>query len=191
MVRSLDVRRAAAPLVVGALVVLGAACSHDLSLDDWVVRADAVCRQQQAAADADPAPPSPLPGDELRHLAQQSRTELDALRDLPPLEERRSSVAEYLLTLEHRIDVLGNFADELDKAPADGPEPDRGRLEDVTTQATTQAVALGLESCGGGVDLGTVSTSTTEAVLSGGAGVTDPPASSPDDDEIVTQDGPG
>jgi hypothetical protein len=174
-------------LAAVALVLAG--CSHDTGIDDWLAKADAVCREEQAAADADPAPGSPLPGDELRHLAQQGRDQLDRLRDLALPDEQRSSVAEYLLTLEHRIDVLGNYADELDRAPANGPAPDRRRLEDVTAQANTQAIALGLEACGGGVDLG-VGTTTTEPVLSGGVGATEGPSTTGDAD-IDTPDGPG
>ena len=183
--------RGAGPIVAVALVallVLGA-CSHDVAIDDWLVRADDVCRQAQASADADPAPASPLPGDELRHLAQKSRDQLDRLRALALPDAQRSSVSEYLLTLDHRIEVLGNYADEVDRAPAQGPAPDRSRLEDVTTQANTQAVALGLEVCGGGVDRG-VSTTTTDPVLSGGGGVTEAPSSAGADD-IDTPDGPG
>jgi hypothetical protein len=174
---------------VAAVGLVLSACSQDVSIDEWLARADEVCRQEQASADADPAPASPLPGDELRHLAQQGRDQVERLRALDLPDAQRSSVSEYLLSLDHRIEVLRNYADEVDQAPAQGPAPDRSRLEDVTTEANTRAVALGLEVCGGGVDRGVITT-TTAAVLSGGGVVVEPPSTAGGGD-IFTPDGPG
>jgi len=141
------------------LVVL--ACSKGLEIEEWVAKADDVCQRAQANSDANPAPASPLPGDRLRVTAERSRAELDELRKLEDPVVRKSAVAEYLLTLEHRIDTLEHYADELDKAPLQGPRPDRSQLEELTTQAFTQAVALGLEDCNGGIDFSLDTTTTT------------------------------
>jgi hypothetical protein len=148
-------------MMVAITPLVALACSHELAIDDWVVRADQVCERAQASSDANPAPQSPLPGDRLRLTAQRSRDELDELRKLDDPSTRKSSVAEYLLTLEHRSDELVNYADALDKAPAQGPLPDRSHLEDLTTQAYTQGVALGLEHCNGGIDFSVDTTTTT------------------------------
>ena len=147
--------------VVAVLPLVALACSHELDIADWVTKADEICQQAQASSDANPGPQSPLPGDRLRLTAQRSRAELDELRKLDPPSQKRSSVAEYLLTLEHRADVLITYADELDKAPTQGPFPDRSQLEELTTQAFTQGVALGLEHCNGGIDFSIDTTTTT------------------------------
>jgi len=148
---------AAAPLL-GLLV---AGCSHQQDLSDWLRKADAVCQRAQENADRNPAPQSPLPGDALRLSASRSRDELEELRQLDPPTEQSSPVAEYLIELGHRNDALEHYADDLDKAPAQGPLPSRSVLEETTTQAFTKAEALGLERCAGGIDFGVDTTTTT------------------------------
>lgn len=147
-------------LVAIAPVVVVGACSHEVALTDWISQADAVCASAQASADENPIPASPLPGEELRVTAKRSRAELVELRKLDKTEEKSSAVSEYLLTLDHRADELENYAEKLDKTPAQDAPPSRVNLEELTTQAYTQSVALGLTSCNGGVDF-TIDTTTT------------------------------
>jgi hypothetical protein len=111
------------------------------------------------------------------------------MRELPPPSEQRDAVAEYLVTLEHRFDALDHYADAIDKAPTQGPAPDRRNLEDETTKAYTQAVALGLEKCNGGVDF---NVDTTSSVPFGGdqSGTTPSTSITPTTgDEFSTPDG--
>jgi len=150
-------------VLVAAIVPVGAAvaCSHDLPLNEWLVKADAICRAAQDSADQNPAVQSPLPGDKLRLSAKRTRDELDKLKELDPPIEQKSPVAEYLIVLGHRADALENYAEALDKAPAQGPAPSRVTLEERTTEAYTQAQALGLNDCNGGIDFSVDTTSTT------------------------------
>lgn len=143
------------------VVALGASCSRDQPLADWLRQADEICRRAQESADKNPAPQSNLPGDKLRLSVKRSRDELDELKKLDTPSERTSPVAEYLITLEHRADALELYADELDKAPAQGPLPSRTTLEQFTSEAYTKATALGLEQCAGGVDFAVDTTTTT------------------------------
>jgi hypothetical protein len=148
---------ASAPFLALAVV----ACSHQQDLADWLRKADETCKRAQENADRNPAPQSPLPGDALRLSASRSRDELEELRALDPPTEQASAVAEYLIELGHRNDALEHYADDLDKAPAQGPLPSRSVLEETTTAAYTKAEALGLESCAGGIDFGVDTTTTT------------------------------
>lgn len=148
---------ASAPL----LALVAVSCSHQQDLPDWLRKADEICRRAQENANRNPAPQSPLPGDALRLSAKRSRDELDELRQLDPPAEQASPVAEYLIELGHRNDALEHYADDLDKAPAQGPLPSRAQLEETTTAAFTKAQALGLENCAGGVDFGVDTTTTT------------------------------
>jgi hypothetical protein len=178
-------------LPIAALII--SACATGQSLNDWLDKADAVCRAVQDNADRNPAPQSPLPGDEIRLSATRSRAALEELRELTPPDDRGSAVQDYLITLGRRVDALEHYAEALDKAPAQGPAPPRASLEDVTNQAFTQAVALGLEDCAGGVDFAVETTSTTTTMLEGGPTTTPGPtgvAGQPEDEE-VTQDQPG
>ena len=142
------------------------ACSRDLPINEWLTGADSICRRAQADADNNPAPQSPLPGDKLRLSAKRTRDELEELKKLDAPAEQKSPVAEYLIVLRLRADALENYAQALDKAPAQGPGPSRATLEERTTEAYTQAQALGLDTCNGGVDftVDTTSTSTSTAV---------------------------
>lgn len=161
-----------AVLPVGALI----ACSHDLPINEWLTSADAICRASQTSADQNPAPQSPLPGDKLRLSAKRTREELDKLKELDTPTEQKSAVAEYLIVLGHRADALVNYAEAVDKAPAQGPAPSRTTLEERTTEAYTQAQALGLNDCNGGIDftIDTTSTTTSTAVTNAtGAGPED------------------
>jgi hypothetical protein len=188
------VRRRQTVLVAGFLsvaVLVGVvACSHELAIDDWLARADDICRQAQQAADANPAPQSPLPGDVLRLTASRSQAELDKLKDLDQPAENKQAVAEYLLTLGHRIDELGNYADAIDKAPAQGPAPDRTHLEDLTSEAFTEGVALGLNDCNGGVDFSIDNTTTSSADPLGSVPISTVPGGPPQSEDN-TEDSPG
>lgn len=178
---------AAAPL----LALLVPACSKQQDLSDWLRKADEVCRRAQENADRNPAPQSPLPGDALRLSARRSRDELDELRQLDPPTEQSSPVAEYLIELGRRNDALEHYADDLDKAPAQGPLPSRALLEETTSGAYTKAQALGLETCAGGIDFG-VDTTTTSTSIPPEA-VTTVPATLPDGspgNQFDTEDGP-
>jgi len=173
------------------MVLLVVSCSHQQDLSDWLRKADAVCKDAQGNADRNPAPQSPLPGDALRLSASRSRDELEALRQLDPPSAQSSPVAEYLIELGRRNDALEHYADDLDKAPAQGPFPSRAVLEDTTTQAYTKAEALGLGNCAGGIDFG-VDTTTTTTSLAPDA-VTTVPATLPDGtpgNQFDTPDGP-
>jgi hypothetical protein len=147
--------------MVVVVVALIAGCRNEQPIDDWLADADVACHQAQAGADANPGPQSPLPGESLRRTAKHIEDEVDQLRQLAPPSERRAAVSEYLITLGHRVEILRNYGDALDKAPAQGPLPSRVRLEEITTQAYTQAVALGMEDCDGGVDFAIDTTTTT------------------------------
>ena len=179
-----------------ALVPLGVAtaCSREQPLPDWTARADAVCKQAQASADANPVPPSNLPGDALRTSAKRGRDELDELKKLDQPSQQKSAVAEYLITLERRSDALEAYGDALDKAPAQGPAPSRTLLEDVTGQAFTQAAALGLEECAGGVDFEFATTTTSPPTLPNGPEPTTPVVTGiggQPDGQDTTEDQPG
>ena len=155
-------RHRLAALVAVCVVPLGVlACGGEQDLAGWLNQADAVCRAAQEAADAEPAPESPFPGDPLRRTAEQSRAELDKLRELDPPAQQATGVGEYLATLNVRIEALENTADALDAAPAGGPPPSSESLQDYTNEAFTQAVALGLEDCAGGVDFAVDTTTST------------------------------
>jgi hypothetical protein len=67
--------------------------------------------------------------------------------------------------LDTLIAALEHYADELDKAPAQGPLPSRASLEQFTSEAFTQATALGLEQCAGGVDFAVDTTTTTTTTV--------------------------
>lgn len=153
--------------LVPLVAVLVASCSHEQAFDDWATKADAICKQAQQNADQNPAPQSKLPGEALRLSAKRSRDELDELKKLDAPTERTSAVAEYFITLDRRSDALERYGDELDKAPAQGPAPSRALLEDVTGQAYTQAAALDLEECWGGVDFQVATTTTTPSTAPG------------------------
>lgn len=130
-----------------------AACSATpIPLAAWITKADAVCTDAQELADQEAAPPGLLPGDPLRRAAKHSRNELDGLEKLDRPDERRTAVDEYLRTFRRRIDLLELYADEVDKTPTSAPAPPVDDLTSVTAQVLTQAVALGLERCGAGVD---------------------------------------
>jgi hypothetical protein len=137
------------------------ACSGEQDLASWLSQADAICRQAQEAADAEPAPDSPFPGEPLRRTAERSRQELEQLRALDPPAQQATGVGEYLATLNVRIESLENTADALDAAPASGPPPSSESLQEYTNEAYTQAVALGLEDCAGGVDFAVDTTTST------------------------------
>jgi hypothetical protein len=138
------------------------ACSSEQELSSWIDQADAICRSAQEAADAEPAPDTPFPGDPLRATAERSRAELDRLRELDPPVQQSEGVGEYLATLNVRIEALENTADALDAAPAGSP-PSSESLQEYTNEAYTLAVALGLEECAGGVDF-TIDTTTSTAL---------------------------
>ncbi len=178
-------------LVACAPLAVVAACSHEQSIDDWISKADAICRQAQDSADADPAPQSPLPGEKLRLTASRTRDEVASLRKLDSPSEQGSAVAEYLITLDHRNEALENYAEALDKAPTQGPPPPRNVLEDVTTQAYTQAAALGLNDCNGGVDFAADTTTTTLVPPPDTAPAPTVPGGTSTDSEDGTQDQPG
>ncbi len=184
-------RLLALTLVACVPLAIAAACSHTQSIDEWVSKADAICRQAQTNADSDPPPQSPLPGDRLRLTATRTRDEVDALRKLDEPSEQKSAVAEYFITLDHRDEALQNFAEALDKAPAQGPAPSRAVLEDVTTQAYTQAAALGLNDCNGGVDFAADTTTTTLVAPQDTAPPSTTSDGTPTDSEDDTQDQPG
>jgi hypothetical protein len=148
-----------ATLCVVPLVVL--ACSGQQELTSWIAQADAICRDAQAAADVAPDPDSPFPGDELRATAERSRTELEKLRALDPPAQQASGVSEYLQTLSVRIEALENTAAALDAAPAAGPLPSSESLQEYTNEAYTEAVALGMDDCAGGVDFAVNTTTST------------------------------
>lgn len=155
-------RHRLAALAAACLVPLGVlACSGEQDLASWLNQADAICRQAQEAADAAPAPDSPFPGEPLRRTAERSRTELEQLRALDPPAQQSTGVGEYLATLNVRIEALEHAADELDAAPASGPLPSSESLQEYTNEAYTQAVALGLEDCAGGVDFALDTTTST------------------------------
>jgi hypothetical protein len=154
-------RRLAALALVCAVPVVVAACGGEQELASWLNQADTICRRAQEAADAEPAPDTPFPGDALRRTAERSRSELDQLRALDPPAQQASGVGEYLATLNVRIEALENTADALDAAPASGPPPSSESLQDYTTEAYTLAVALGLDDCAGGVDFAVDTTTST------------------------------
>ena len=159
---SRSARHRLAALAAICLLPLGVlACSGEQDLASWIDQADAICRQAQEAADADPAPETPFPGDALRRTAEQSRRELEQLRELDPPAQQATGVGEYLATLNVRIESLENTADALDAAPASGPPPSSESLQDYTNEAYTLAVALGLEDCAGGVDFAVDTTTST------------------------------
>jgi hypothetical protein len=137
------------------------ACGGEQDLASWLNQADAICRQAQEAADAEPAPDTPFPGDPLRRTAERSRAELEDLRALDPPAQQATGVGEYLATLNVRIEALENAADALDAAPAGGPPPSSESLQEYTNEAYTQAVALGLDDCAGGVDFAVDTTTST------------------------------
>jgi hypothetical protein len=165
--------------------------NQEISIEEWVVRADQICQEAQEQSDANPAPESPLPGDKLRLTAKRTRDEVDDLRELDRPTEKKSAVAEYLISLEHRADELGNYADALDKTPAQGPLPDRTHLEELTNDSYTKGFALGLEKCNGGIDF-SVDTTTTTLVPSSESTTPVPTAigGQPEDEEN-TVDEPG
>jgi hypothetical protein len=179
-------------LPVVTLVI--ASCSREQPLSDWATKADAVCRQAQQAADKNPAPESKLPGEALRLSAKRGRDELDELKKLDQPSERKSAVAEYFITLERRSDALERYGDELDRAPAQGPAPSRTLLEDITGQAYTQAAALDLEVCAGGVDFKLATTTTAPVTVPGATEPTTPVVTGiggqPEGDD-TTEDQPG
>jgi hypothetical protein len=154
-------RRLVTLALVCAVPIAVAACGGEQDLATWLDQADAICRQAQEAADAEPAPDTPFPGDALRRTAERSRTELDQLRALDPPAQQSSGVGEYLATLNVRIEALENSADALDAAPASGPPPSSESLQDYTNEAYTLAVALGLDDCAGGVDFAVDTTTST------------------------------
>lgn len=138
-----------------------AACSSEQELSSWIDQADAICREAQAAADASAPPESPFPGEQLRVTAERSRAELEDLRALDPPVQQAAGVSEYLATLNVRIEALENLADALDAAPAAGPLPSSESLQEYTNEAYTQAVALGMVDCAGGVDFAVNTTTST------------------------------
>lgn len=150
-------------VVLAVRFVIGLRSDPPLSVAEWAVKADAICAGAQVAADADRPPPGQLPGAPLRNAASRTRTEVEALRALPRAPERRAAIDDYFRTLDRRNEVLDDYADALDKAPVSGPAPPIDTLAEVTSQAITQAGALGIERCGAGVDasLGPVATTTT------------------------------
>jgi len=173
------------------LAFVALSCSSQQSLSDWLRGADSICRRAQENADRSPAPQSPLPGEAIRLNATRNRDALEELRQLAPPTEQASPVAEYLIELGRRNDALEHYADDLDKAPAQGPLPSRALLEETTSGAFTKAQALGLESCAGGIDFG-VDTTTTTTSLPPDA-VTTVPATLPDGspgNQFDTPDGP-
>jgi len=156
------VRRRLALLATLALVPLGVvACSGDQELSSWIDQADSICREAQSTADANPPPQSPFPGEPLRVTAERSRQALEKLRALDPPVQQATGVSEYLATLNVRIEALESTADALDAAPAAGPLPSSESLQEYTNEAYTQAVALGMEDCAGGVDFAIDTTTST------------------------------
>ena len=155
-------RATSATLAVSiALALVVVACSSEQELTSWIDQADAICRSSQQTADDDPAPDTPFPGDELRRTAEHSRDELEQLRALDPPVQQATGVSEYLATLSVRIEALENTADALDAAPAGGPPPSSESLQEYTNEAYTQAVALGMLDCAGGVDFAVDTTTST------------------------------
>lgn len=163
--------RLAALLAVAVLPLLAvalASCSRssDITLAEWLSRADAICARAQEKADADPVD-SPLPGEALRVTATRTADEVDQLRALPSPDQNKAAVGDYLRSLDRRIEVLRAYADDVDKVPAGGQPPVIDKLVDATQDSVTQAVALGLESCAGGVDFTLQTTTTTSSLLPG------------------------
>ncbi len=152
-----------------AVPIAVVACGGEQPLANWLDQADAICRAAQEEADASPAPESPFPGEPLRLTAERSRAELEKLRALDPPAQQSSGVGEYLATLNVRIEALESTADLLDAAPASEP-PSSESLQEYTNEAYTQAVALGLEDCAGGVDF---AIDTTTSTMLGGVETTE------------------
>jgi hypothetical protein len=153
-------RHLGALLLACAVPIAVVACGGEQPLANWLDQADAVCRSAQAAADEVPPPDTPFPGDALRVTAERSRSELEQLRALDPPAQQSTGVGEYLATLNVRIEALESTADALDAAPA-GEPPSSESLQEYTNEAYTQAVALGLEDCAGGVDFAVDTTTST------------------------------
>lgn len=158
-----------------ALALVVVACSSEQELTSWIDQADAICRSSQQAADEDPVPDSPFPGDQLRATAEHSRSELEKLRALDPPVQQATGVSEYLATLNVRIEALENTADALDAAPAGGPPPSSESLQEYTNEAYTLAVALGMNDCAGGVDFAVDTTTSTALTATESTEPTTPP----------------
>jgi hypothetical protein len=153
---------------LGSLVVLGA-CRADAGdpLSTWVGKADDICHQAQADADASrPVLFQPSLADTLQKSSTQSKSELTSLRavDLPG--ERRAEVRDYLGTLEDRTRELDLLQAQAAHPGPDFKPPSLDTLENDTQKATDQSIALGLKECRAGIDLsvgGASSTTTTAA----------------------------
>ena len=149
----LGVRSYVLASIAGAGVLLLAACGGDggeqLSKDEWLEQADAICAQADEDVEAltEPTKLDEIP--EFTDTASEiSRDALSNLRALQPPEEDQATVDEMLDLVEQQIEI----GEQIGEAAADGDQEEVQRLaaeaEPLENEANEKARQYGLDDCG-------------------------------------------
>lgn len=143
-------RTVAVALVTMATAVgCGGGSDAELTKDEWIAGADAVCAALAEELQAVPEPQTPEEtGESGRQVFEIASRRLGELRDLPPPAADAAAIDEMLVAFEEVV-MLGR---ELTEAIAAGDEEAAAelfpQLEDRSREAEERAAAYGLEVCG-------------------------------------------
>lgn len=145
--------------MLAAVVAFGtaaAACGGGgMSLENWAAEANEVCADFQREAERAIPGYSGLPVDRAVELnADLAVDELRALRDLGRPGERGDETSEWLDVLNRRAGALQTWTLALDEAGGASPgEPVPQSVLESSIEAAELAAELGLDLCGGGVEV--------------------------------------